>query len=113
MAQALARYCRTPGCPRTVPGGGYCAVHQPARAQGWNQDHTRIRGPQLQRLRMQLFADEPYCRLCKVQLATIRDHITPLAEGGTDALENIQPLCQACSDTKTQREARYGQDRVR
>jgi 5-methylcytosine-specific restriction protein A len=48
-----------------------------------------------------------------VQVATIRDHIVPLAEGGLDAESNIQALCQACSDAKTETEARRGMSRSR
>jgi 5-methylcytosine-specific restriction protein A len=43
--------------------------------------------------------------------ATVCDHIVPLAEGGTDATSNLQPLCQSCHNAKTMREttsrARY------
>lgn len=41
-------------------------------------------------------------------VAVIRDHVVPLAEGGPDVRENTQPLCQACSDAKTAREAKRG-----
>jgi hypothetical protein len=37
----------------------------------------------------------------------------PLAEGGTDRPDNIQGLCQACSDRKTHDESRRGQRRAR
>lgn len=71
----------------------------------------------MQRERARLFAREPLCRQCRAAgrttLATIRDHIVPLMEGGTDVPENIQPLCQACSDRKTQAEAQRGRGRAR
>jgi 5-methylcytosine-specific restriction protein A len=70
-----------------------------------------MRGRRLQQARQRLFADEPWCRLCKNRLATIRDHVIPLAEGGTEATENIQPLCQECSDRKSQQEAVRGRRR--
>jgi 5-methylcytosine-specific restriction protein A len=42
-------------------------------------------------------------------LATIRDHIVPLAEGGAEGTEeNEQPLCRAHSDAKTAEEAKRG-----
>jgi 5-methylcytosine-specific restriction protein A len=60
----------------------------------------------------ELFRAEPWCRACKAKgllsLATIRDHITPLAEGGPDVTSNTQPLCQACSDAKTRQESKRG-----
>ena len=36
--------------------------------------------------------------------ATIRDHVVPLAEGGHDVDANVQALCVACHDVKTQAE---------
>jgi 5-methylcytosine-specific restriction protein A len=51
-------------------------------------------------------------RAGKRTLATIRDHIVPLAEGGQDTETNAQPLCQACSDTKTYAEAQRGRRRA-
>lgn len=85
----------------------------------WEQTHTakRITGTTLQNLRKALFAREPLCRECakthRTTVATIRDHIIPLAEGGTDDESNIQPLCQTCSDAKTAEEAKRGLHRSR
>jgi 5-methylcytosine-specific restriction protein A len=63
-------------------------------------------------MRRALFAEHPLCVVCerqgRVTVATIRDHIVPLAEGGTDAPTNIQALCQMCSDAKTAQEAKRG-----
>jgi len=74
-----------------------------------------MRGRRLQRARAQLFDEHPLCVQCqaegRVTVACIRDHIVPLAEGGTDDRANVQPLCQRCSDLKTQREAARGMRR--
>lgn len=107
---APLRYCSTPGCPATVP----CPTHaRPPR--GWRENPTRVRGRRLQRLRQALFAAEPWCRLCWARgvrtIAVVRDHIVPLAEGGTDAAENIQPICTDCSRTKTHAESQRGRRR--
>jgi len=32
------------------------------------------------------------------------DHITPKAEGGTDALENLQAICTPCHEAKSKAE---------
>ena len=87
----------------------HCSAHKPkASSHGWTNDTQRMRGRRLQAARMALFADEPFCRMCQVRLGTIRDHIRPLAEGGSDEPSNIQPLCADCSATKTQAEAQRG-----
>jgi len=74
---------------------------------------ARVRGRPLQRARARLFEHEPLCVRCqaagRVVPATIRDHVVPLAEGGADLETNVQGLCAACHDAKTQLEARRGQ----
>lgn len=109
MPMSARRPCASPGCPHFQ---GDCPIHVKPAQYGWRQDTTRVRGRKLQRLRAKLFDGEPLCRACAAQgrttVATIRDHILPLAEGGTDALDNIQPLCLSCSDLKTRAEARRG-----
>lgn len=62
-------------------------------------------------MRLELWTKEPHCRTCGRLLLPsqmIRDHIIPLAEGGQDIESNTQPLCQGCSDTKTQAESARG-----
>jgi 5-methylcytosine-specific restriction protein A len=68
----------------------------------------RRAGRWLQRARERLFARDPLCAECRrqnrVAVATQRDHIVPLSEGGTDDDENIQGLCDACHEAKSARE---------
>lgn len=56
-------------------------------------------------MREELFRREPLCVRCKergiVRLATQRDHIVPLAEGGADDKSNEQGLCDDCHDEKS------------
>jgi 5-methylcytosine-specific restriction protein A len=47
----------------------------------------------------------------RVRVASIRDHIVPLAEGGRDDESNVQPLCEECSDAKTIEESKRGRVR--
>ena len=50
---------------------------------------------------------EPNCRDCGRRAWEV-DHIQPRACGGSDAWENLQPLCCACHHAKTARARRNG-----
>ena len=77
----------------------------------------RITGRKLQAMRASLFQRNPLCvecqRLGRVTLATQRDHIVPLAEGGMDDEGNEQGLCYACHDVKSAAESLRGRMRRR
>lgn len=47
-----------------------------------------------------------------VGTATIADHVTPVAEGGTDDPANGQAACDPCHDTKTRQEIARGRARM-
>lgn len=56
-----------------------------------------------------LVRDAYTCRVCRRVLAGADaqvDHIVPLEEGGTDALENLQTLCLSDHGRKTRGEQR-------
>lgn len=43
------------------------------------------------------------CVMCGVYGESVRlqkDHVVPIYQGGSDGLENIQPLCQPCNTAK-------------
>jgi 5-methylcytosine-specific restriction endonuclease McrA len=40
------------------------------------------------------------CAFCRKQKDLTKDHIIPLSEGGTDYIDNIQPLCRNCNSKK-------------
>jgi 5-methylcytosine-specific restriction protein A len=114
MATAPPRPCTYPKCGKVG-----CTEHQAAPWRTANGPETpRIRGRQLQRMRIKLFARQPWCvgHLCDARVAqgqhrrpsTIRDHVIPLAEGGLDDESNEQGLCQECSDAKTREESKRG-----
>ena len=43
------------------------------------------------------------CLVCRTVENMTRDHIIPLSRGGTDYIENIQPLCASCNASKGNR----------
>lgn len=71
----------------------------------------RLRGRRGVEQRKRRLKNEPLCRDCKsagiVRLATVPDHIVPLAKGGTDTDDNIRCLCADCHKVRTAEE--FGQ----
>src|SRR5688572_14510636 len=109
MPYAPKRYCAQPGCSHLVP----CPVH--VRTPFRSPTHAapkRITGTRLQRLRRQLFERTPLCVLCeqagRVTIATVRDHIIPLSQGGSENDANCQALCWDCNELKRREEISHG-----
>jgi 5-methylcytosine-specific restriction endonuclease McrA len=40
------------------------------------------------------------CLACKARVVLTADHVIPLSKGGTNDIENIQPLCVSCNSSK-------------
>ncbi|MBC7860298.1 MAG: HNH endonuclease [Burkholderiaceae bacterium] len=115
MPRAAPRPCSCRGCKTLVSdGSGRCAAH-PRDAWIKTTPVKRITGRRLQSMRARLFARSPLCEECLRQgravVATQRDHIIPLAEGGVDDETNEQALCDACHETKSLAEAQRGRRR--
>ena len=113
MPGRSAAICSYPGCSSLYyDGSGRCSKHPRKVWAPYYQQGSRISGRTLQHARKRLFSKTPLCEWCslagKVELATVRDHIVPLAEGGLDAIDNVQALCEPCHAVKSQQEARRG-----
>jgi len=93
------------GCGGMAPAGGSCPVCRRARsARRADRDyghHWRVG------LRRQQLRREPLCQYVSstgqrcARRATDVDHIVPRAEGGADALGNLQSLCHSHHSMKT------------
>lgn len=85
----------------------------PKRSQG-------AAGARWRELRKKVFERDGYkCQICKSRgvltvvtlhgsLHGVCDHIVPLAWGGTDAMSNLQTICQACDAEKSKQESIKG-----
>ena len=74
---------------------------QSASARGYGHAWRKLRKEILLR-------DKGLCQEClrlgRLSKATIVDHITPKAKGGTDDPDNLQSLCDPCNEVKTTRD---------
>ena len=94
-------------------------VFMARKVKPWAGNHTKrtVLGRSLQKARTKLFAANPLCVECakqgRTEIATIRDHIKPLAFGGLDVESNTQGLCASCHDAKTAEESKgWGPSKV-
>jgi 5-methylcytosine-specific restriction endonuclease McrA len=74
-----------------------------AAQRGYGRRHRELRD--------KLLKQEPTCRYCRqknpprITLATIADHVVPIAKGGAvHDINNLAPACPDCHDAKTRRD---------
>ena len=47
----------------------------------------------------------PQCVRCGAEAPLVKDHIQPIYQGGSDAIENLQPMCRKCNASKGSEDA--------
>ncbi|UQE75802.1 HNH endonuclease [Gordonia sp. PP30] len=81
----------------------------------WVNGNSRTSTPAWRKIRRQaIIRDGNACTRCGAdgrQVQLFCDHIIPVAEGGTDTLDNATMLCGPCHQPKTRSEAARGRQR--
>lgn len=85
----------------------YRAINRRVSRRHWHRKRAAV-GTYTEAEWQALCAQHHYCCVCCGQrLPLTVDHIVPLSKGGTNFIDNIQPLCRSCNSRKHARTADY------
>jgi 5-methylcytosine-specific restriction protein A len=87
---------------RAAPWGGDSQERGTRQQRGYGAAWDRLR---LCILKRDYHLCQPCLRAERISHASIVDHVTPKAEGGSDEPDNLQTICADCHRVKTQAEA--------
>lgn len=76
------------------------------RAIKMNNGGTHSLG-EWQKLKAQYNWSCPDCKESEPKIKLSVDHVIPISKGGSDNIENIQPLCRSCNSKKHTKQHRY------
>jgi len=79
------------------------------RALKYNAEGSHTQG-EWQLLKKQYGFICPCCKRKESEIKLTEDHIIPLSRGGSDWIENIQPLCVSCNSRKHAKTIKYEPD---
>ena len=101
--------CKAPSCPALVEAGhSYCARHETKYRRESDKAYDRGRQSPSKRgynawwgrRREQILQQYPACSRCG-GIAEEVHHVIPLRDGGTNSVENLEPLCASCHSRVT------------
>ena len=113
MPRRTPRPCSAPGCPELVRDGRFCEQHDRQEQRRYDKQRgtsaQRGYGANWRKLRKMKLNQDPICEdpfgLHKEHSELMQsnevDHITPLKDGGTNEMTNLQSLCKSCHSKKT------------
>jgi len=62
---------------------------------------ARVKGTHTKKEWLSLVKKYNYCVRCKAKNVLLtKDHIIPIYQGGSDSIDNLQPLCRKCNSQK-------------
>jgi len=93
--------CLIPRCPNLAVKGGRCGQHQREAWPNRPPAHLRGYGWEWSKIRAEVLAEEPACRVCGAFAVTVHHRVK-----GSNARQHLVPLCKPCHDKVTAKQRR-------